>query len=115
MQRDGEGEVGRRHRAGELPLPRVLRMQKEGSRTMPDRDMPASRYQTLKNFVAESSPARVSMHGGLRDRLVEMVLCTDLRDHRRIIVLARHDHGRIARQQMLQGENNHRHEKHRRQ
>jgi len=41
---------------------------------MPDRDMPASRYQTLKNFVAESSPARVSMHGGLRDRLVEMAV-----------------------------------------
>jgi hypothetical protein len=74
VQWHGQGEIGRRHCSGELPLPRVLRLQKEGSRTMPDRDMPASRYQTLKNFVAESSPARVSMHGGLRDRLVEMAV-----------------------------------------
>ena len=47
------------------------------------------------------------------DGLVEMVLGADLRDHRRIIVFARHDHGGIARQQMLQGKNDHRHEKHR--
>ncbi len=49
-----------------------------------------------------------------RDRLIEPILFADLLDHRGIAVLARHDHRGIARQQLLQREDQHRHEEQRR-
>ena len=45
-----------------------------------------------------------------RDRLIEMVLLADLLDHGRIALFAGHHQRRVARQQMLQREDQHRHE-----
>ena len=50
-----------------------------------------------------------------RDRLIEAVLAPDLLDHRRVALLARHDQRRIAGQELLQREDDHRHEEQRRQ
>jgi hypothetical protein len=49
-----------------------------------------------------------------RHRLIEPVLLADLRDDIRVAFLARHDQRRIARQQLLQREDQHRHEEQRR-
>ena len=49
-----------------------------------------------------------------RHRLIEPVLLADLRDHVGIALLAGHDQRRIARQQLLQREDHHRHEEQRR-
>ena len=45
-----------------------------------------------------------------RHRLIEPVLLADLLDHGRVALLARHDQRRIARQQVLQRKDQHRHE-----
>jgi hypothetical protein len=45
-----------------------------------------------------------------RDRLIEVILRADLRDHIGIALLAGHDKRRIARQQMLQRKDQDRHE-----
>ena len=45
-----------------------------------------------------------------RDRLIEVILRADLRDHGGIALLAGHHQRRIARQQMLQRKDQHRHE-----
>ncbi|MHC2781362.1 hypothetical protein ACVMBZ_000569 [Bradyrhizobium liaoningense] len=49
-----------------------------------------------------------------RDRLIELVLLADLLDHRGIALLAGHHERGIARQQLLQREDQHRHEEQRR-
>jgi hypothetical protein len=43
---------------------------------MQERQLPASdaRYRALKNYVAQKGGLRLSMHGGLRDQLVEAVV-----------------------------------------
>ena len=45
-----------------------------------------------------------------RQRLIEAILLADLGDDLGIAILARHDQGGIARQQLLQQEDDHRHE-----
>ena len=49
-----------------------------------------------------------------RERLIEPVLLADLLDHLGIALLAGHDQRRIARQQLLQRKDQHRHEEQRR-
>ena len=49
-----------------------------------------------------------------RDRLIEPILLADLLDHLGVAVLARHDQRGIAGQQLLQREDQHRHEEQRR-
>jgi hypothetical protein len=43
---------------------------------MPERKLPVAdaRYRPLKSFVARRAGLRLSLHGGLRDRLVEVIV-----------------------------------------
>lgn len=43
---------------------------------MPERNLPASdaRYRPLKDYVSRKGGLRLSLHGGTRDRLVEMAV-----------------------------------------
>lgn len=41
---------------------------------MPERDVPSGSYRPLKDYVRRRGGVRLSMHGGLRDRIVEEIV-----------------------------------------